>query len=210
MKKYINLSLCGRKEQILNKSELDSLELGFYKDEIVANVKDDNWNDWTEIVFLLEESVPVPVELDTKKIYDLVCSWCVNVAFGAMDCYDSRATLDDIALQLDSIDKGEEFRRIADLNYLRSQFEDRDWMDFEPDYIRDEEIDGYESMSEEELQGARDIRFENYTFYNIEDYLRSELNQPFGTFSRFEAQSLLVKYLTGEESEKSSWYGARR
>jgi hypothetical protein len=210
MKKYINLSLCGCKEQILNKSELDSLELGFYKDEIVANVKDDNWNDWTEIVFLLEESVPVPVELDTKSIYNLVCSWCVNVAFGTMDCYDSRATLDDIALQLDSIDKGEEFRKMADLNYLRSQFEDRDWMDFEPDYISDEEIDGYESMNEEELQGARDIRFENYTFYNIEDYLRSELNQPFGTFSRFEAQSLLVKYLTGEESEKSSWYGARR
>lgn len=205
MKKYINLSLCGCKEQILNKSELSKLELGFYKDEILANVKNDNWNDWTEIVFLLEESVPVPVELDTKSIYDLVCSWCVNVAFGGMDCYDSRATLDDIALQLDSIDKGDEFRKMADLNYLRSQFEDHNWMDFEPDYIRDEEIDGYESMNEEHLQRERDDLFESYTMYNIEEFIRG-LNQPFGTFSRFEAQDLLVKYLTGEESTKSKWY----
>lgn len=205
MKKYINLSLCGRKEQILNKSELDSLELGFYKDEVVANVKDDNWHDWTEIVFLLEESVPVPVELDTKSIYDLVCSWCVNVAFGGMDCYDSRATLDDIAIQLDSIDKGDEFRKMADLNYLKSQFEDRNWEDFEPDYIRDEEIDGYESMDEEQLQQARDELFASYEEYNIEEFIRG-LNQPFGTFSRFEAQDLLVKYLTGEESTKSKWY----
>ena len=209
MKKYINLSLCGCKERILDKSELDSLELGFYKDEIVANVKDDNWNDWTEIVFLLEESVPVPVELDTKSIYDLVCSWCVNVAFGTMDCYDSKATLDDIALQLDSIDKGEEFRKISDLNYLRGQFEDRDWEDFEPEYIRDEEIDGYESMDEEELQKARDELIEGCIKYNIYEYLR-EVNQPFGTMSSTEAEELLMKYLTGEESEKSSWYGARR
>lgn len=209
MKKYINLSLCGCKERILNKSELDSLELGFYKDEIVANVKDDNWNDWTEIVFLLEESVPVPVELDTKKIYDLVCSWCVNVAFGVMDCYDSNATLDDIALQLDSIGKGDEFRALADLNYLRSQFEDRDWEDFGPDYIRDEEIDGYESMNEEELQNARDELFDGCIEYNIYEYLRG-LSQPFGTMSSTESEELLIKYLTGEESEESSWYGARR
>lgn len=205
MKKYINLSLCGCKEQILNKSELSKLELGFYKDEIIANVRDDNWNDWTEIVFLLEESVPVPVELDTKSIYDLVCSWCVNVAFGGMDCYDSRATLDDIALQLDSIDKGDEFRKMADLNYLRSQFEDRNWNDFEPDYIRNEEIDGYESMDEEQLQQARDELFASYEEYNIDEFIRG-LNQPFGTYSSTEMKSLLYKYMSGEESTKSKWY----
>ncbi len=205
MKKYINLSLCGCKEQILNKSELDSLELGFYKDEIVANVKDDNWNDWTEIVFLLEESVPVPMELDTKRIYDLVCSWCVNVAFGAMDCYDSIATLEDIASQLDTIGNGDEFRHLADLNYLRGKFEGRDWSDFEPDYIPDSDIEGFESMNEDHLQRERDDLYESYTEYNIEEYIR-ELNQPFGTFSCFEARELLSKYLTGEESTKSAWY----
>lgn len=209
MKKYINLSLCGCKAELVDLKDLDGLELGFYKDEILNRVKSDRFDGWSELVFSLEESVPVPVELDTKSIYNLVCSWCVNVAFGAMDCYDSRATLDDVALQLDSIDKGEEFRRIADLNYLKSQFEDRDWMDFEPDYIRDEEIDGYESMNEEELQKARDELFDDCIKYNIYEYLRG-LSQPFGTVSSTESEELLIKYLTGEESEKSSWYGARR
>lgn len=206
MKKYINLSLCGCKAGLVDLKDLDGLELGYYKDEILNRVKSDRFNDWSELVFSLEESVPVPVDLDTSKIYDLVASWCVNIAFGKMEYCDSISTLEDIASQLDLIDKGDEFRRLADLDYLRGEFARRGWNDFEPDYIRDEEIDGYESMTEEELQGARDIRFENYTFYNIEDYLRSELNQPFGTFSRFEAESLLVKYMSGEESTKSKWY----
>ena len=203
MKKYINLSLCGCKAKLVDLKDLDGLELGFYKDEILNRVKSDRFDDWSELVFSLEESVPVPVDLDAGKIYDLVASWCVNVAFGKMKDHDSVSTLEDIASQLDLIDKGDEFRHLADLDYLRGEFARRDWTDFEPDYILDEEIDGYQTMSEEELQGARDIRFENYTFYNIKDYLRG-LDLPFGVYK--DTEPLLVKYLSGEESTESTWY----
>lgn len=205
MKKYINLSLCGCKAELVDLKDLDGLELGFYKDEILNRVKSDRFDDWSELVFSLEESVPVPVDLDTGKIYDLVASWCVNIAFGKMKYCDSISTLEDIASQLDLIDKGDEFRHLADLDYLRGEFARRDWEDFEPDYIRDEEIDGYESMNEDELQAMRDSLYSSYTEYNTEEYIR-ELNQPFGTFSRFEARELLSKYLTGEESTESTWY----
>lgn len=203
MKKYINLSLCGNIERVLDESELDTLELGFYKDEIVANVKDKSWNDWCELVFLLEESVPVPVDLDTIDIYNMICSWCVNVAFGGLDCYDARSTLEDVASQLDRIDKGDEFRMIADLNYLRFKFADLSWDCFMPDYIPDDSISGFESMNEEELEEARDEMYQAHEEYAIYEYLR-DLNQPFGVYK--DAEMLLKQYLSGEESTKSTWY----
>lgn len=209
MKKYIVMSLCGNIARIIEEKDINAEEFGFYGADIVARATDPNFNDWTEIVFNTCENILMPTDIKTQDIYDFVASWCVNMAFGSMDNPDSQATLEDFSDQCELLGKKDEFERIADYDYLVGQLKDRNWEEFAPYDIDISQIEGYEDMTEEQKQEAMDKEYSDCEEYNIDEYIR-QLDQPFGTFSDEEVRDMLVGYMTGERTDKQTWYKTRR
>lgn len=187
MRQYIILSLCSDTAQITDRPQ--DFHYGFYHNEILAKATDDNFNDWSELVFSLGESVPVPTDLPIADIYNMICSWCVNIAFGSMGDSDSTSTLESVASQLDLINRGDEFRKYADTEYLHAMFAQRDWTDFEPcEYDTDEQCD-------------------SLIDYAIDEYLRESISQPFGTYSTADMRTMLCDIMAGHiKITGHTWY----
>lgn len=210
-KKYAMFSVCGCEPRILTEAELadkESLaqELGYDGERILSKVLDDTFDDWSEIVFLTEESMVMPVDLDASKYFDFIASWCVNQAFGSMDNYDSKASIEDFAEQLDKINnKGDEFRRVADKDYYLAKFSGLDELSFYPDEVYTNNIEGYDDMTEEQQQEAYDNLAQEYEQYNINEFLR-ELTPPFGTLDKDEISTMLSQAMSCELKDLRTWY----
>lgn len=213
-KKYIIFNLCGDKPKTVTEAELKEMHeenpylFGYHGCEIIGNALDPNYNDWTEIVFLVEENIVMPDNVSAQTIFDFVASWCVNVAFGGMDCYDSKMTVKDFAEALDILDenKATEFRKIANRNYFLAQFADLSWdafMNQEP--IDDDELvaRGVDLTDAQAVEDATDKINAAVEDYNIDSYLR-ELNPPFD-YDNDEVRNLLFDALSGELSKEHYW-----
>lgn len=210
-KKYAMFSVCGCEPRILTEAELadkESLaqELGYEGERILSKALDDNFDDWSEIVFLTEESMVMPVDLDASKYFDFIASWCVNQAFGSMDNYDSKASIEDFAEQLDKINnKGDEFRKIADKDYYLAKFSGLDAVSFYPDEVYTGDIEGYDDMTEEQQQEVYDNLAQEYEQQNMDEFLR-ELTPPFGTLDKDEVLTMLTQAMSCELKDLRTWY----
>lgn len=210
-KKYAMFSVCGCEPRILTEAELadkESLaqELGYEGERILSKALDDNFDDWSEIVFLTEESMVMPVDLDASKYFDFIASWCVNQAFGSMDNYDSKASIEDFAEQLDKINnKGDEFRKIADKDYYLAKFSGLDEVSFYPDEVYTGDIEGYDDMTEEQQQEVYDNLAQEYEQQNMDEFLR-ELTPPFGTLDKDEVLTMLSQAMSCELKDLRTWY----
>lgn len=210
-KKYAMFSVCGCEPRILTEAELankESLaqELGYEGERILSKALDDNFDDWSEIVFLTEESMVMPVDLDASKYFDFIASWCVNQAFGSMDNYDSKASIEDFAEQLDKINnKGDEFRKIADKDYYLAKFSGLDEVSFYPDEVYTGDIEGYDDMNEEQQQEVYDNLAQEYEQQNMDEFLR-ELTPPFGTLDKDEVLTMLSQAMSCELKDLRTWY----
>lgn len=210
-KKYAMFSVCGCEPRILTEAELadkESLaqELGYDGERILSKVFDDTFDDWSEIVFLTEESMIMPIDLEADKYFDFIASWCVNQAFGSMDNSDSVASIKDFAEQLDKINKkGDEFRRVADKDYYLAKFSGLDELSFYPDEVYTNDIEGYDDMTEEQQQEAYDNLAQEYEQQSINEFLR-ELTPPFGTLDKDEISTMLSQAMSCELQNLRTWW----
>lgn len=212
-KEYVIYSLCGDKPKFVTKKELMEMHeanpylFGFHGSEIVANATNPNYDDWTELVFLVEENVVMPKNLSAETIYNFIASWCCNVAFGNMDNYDAKMSVRDFADYIEEFDeqKAREYREIANKDYFYGQFSQLSWDSFmNTELVSEDELPKDVDLSDPEaVERAIDEINAQVEDYNIDEYLR-ELNPPFG-YDRTEVKNLLADVLGGDLSMERCW-----
>ena len=202
MAKYILLSLTGDNAKVLNgEKELRDAasEIGYYGPSLVEKIIDGG-DDWTEYVFSVDEAYPFPMDLSGATIYDAIASWCVNVAFGKMEDYDSQATLEDVASQLDKFgNKGDEFRRAAEEDFWRGTAKNLDEMAFQS---------GYEYMPDDidpNNEDAVDAWVAADEEYNFDEWYR-EQKKPFDIMPKDEVRRLVYDIMYGMADTDRSWW----